>query len=296
MKPYDKPAKRAAVTTLCMLAGNALLAFLVAAFIIPHDIIMGGTTGIGIVLSRVLPGLDVSLLILILNLLLLLLGLVVLGKKFFLTTVSSSVLYPVMLGGFQRIPNIESLTADPVLAAIFAGVLMGVALGLVMRVGSSTGGMDVLNLVFAHWFHLPVAIFVWLGDIIIVGGQALFSSSEKILLGILVLVLETIILDKAMILGKSQIQIFVVSEKFEAIRTMLLNEIEAGVTMTMIETGRLEKEQKGVLCVIPQRKLYNATHRIQDIDPLAFITITQINEVRGRGFTVSRNEIGVPQK
>ena len=296
MKPYDKPAKRAAVTTLCMLAGNALLAFLVAAFIIPHDIIMGGTTGIGIVLSRVLPGLDVSLLILILNLLLLLLGLVVLGKKFFLTTVSSSVLYPVMLGGFQRIPNIESLTADPVLAAIFAGVLMGVALGLVMRVGSSTGGMDVLNLVFAHWFHLPVAIFVWLGDIIIVGGQALFSSSEKILLGILVLVLETIILDKAMILGKSQIQIFVVSEKFEAIRTMLLNEIEAGVTMTMIETGRLEKEQKGVLCVIPQRKLYNATHRIQDIDPLAFITITQINEVRGRGFTVSRDEIGVPQK
>ena len=296
MKPYDKPAKRAAVTTLCMLAGNALLAFLVAAFIIPHDIIMGGTTGIGIVLSRVLPGLDVSLLILILNLLLLLLGLVVLGKKFFLTTVSSSVLYPVMLGGFQRIPNIENLTADPVLAAIFAGVLMGIALGLVMRVGSSTGGMDVLNLVFAHWFHLPVAIFVWLGDIIIVGGQALFSSSEKILLGILVLVLETIILDKAMILGKSQIQIFVVSEKFEAIRTMLLNEIEAGVTMTMIETGRLEKEQKGVLCVIPQRKLYNATHRIQDIDPLAFITITQINEVRGRGFTVSRNEIGVPQK
>ena len=200
-----------------------------------------------------------------------------------------------MLGGFQRIPNIENLTADPVLAAIFAGVLMGIALGLVMRVGSSTGGMDVLNLVFAHWFHLPVAIFVWLGDIIIVGGQALFSSSEKILLGILVLVLETIILDKAMILGKSQIQIFVVSEKFEAIRSMLLNEIEAGVTMTMIETGRLEKEQKGVLCVIPQRKLYNATHRIQDIDPLAFITITQINEVRGRGFTVSRDEIDVPQ-
>ena len=138
MKPYDKKPKKILVTTLCMLAGNALLAFLVAAFIIPHDIIMGGTTGIGIVLNRLIPGLDVSLLILILNLLLLVLGLVVLAKKFFLTTVASSVLYPVMLGFFQRIPGIESLTADPVLAAIFAGVLMGVALGLVMRVGSST--------------------------------------------------------------------------------------------------------------------------------------------------------------
>ena len=230
MKPYDKKPKKILVTTLCMLAGNALLAFLVAAFIIPHDIIMGGTTGIGIVLNRLIPGLDVSLLILILNLLLLVLGLVVLGKKFFLTTVASSVLYPVMLGFFQRIPGIESLTADPVLAAIFAGVLMGVALGLVMRVGSSTGGMDILNLVMAHWLHLPVALFVYLGDIVIVGGQALFSSSEQILLGILVLVLETIILDKAMILGKAQIQIFVVSEQYEEIRRMLLNEIEAGVT------------------------------------------------------------------
>ena len=97
-------------------------------------------------------------------------------------------------------------------------------------------------------------------------------------------------------LGKAQIQIFVVSEQFERIRDMLLNEIEAGVTMTMIETGRLQRDQKGVMCVIPQRKLYNATQRIHDIDPMAFITITQINEVRGRGFTVARNEIAAAQK
>lgn len=295
MKPYDKKPKKVLVTTLCILAGNALLAFLVAAFIIPHDIIAGGVTGIGIVMNKLVPGLDISLFILILNLLLLLLGLIVLGKKFFLTTVASSILYPAMLGFFQRIPGIENLTTDPVLAAIFAGCLMGVALGLVMRVGSSTGGTDVLNLVMAHWLHLPVAIFVWLGDIIIVGGQALFSSSEQILLGILVLVLETIILDKAMIIGKAQIQIFVISEQYEAIRDMLLDKLEAGVTMTMIETGRLRQEQMGVLCVIPQRKLYNATQRIQDIDPMAFITITQINEVRGRGFTVAR-EITPPGK
>lgn len=291
MKPYDSKQKKILVTTLCMLAGNALLAFLVAAFIIPHDIIAGGVTGIGIVLHKLVPGMDVSLFILILNVLLLILGLVVLGKKFFLTTVASSFLYPALLGFFQRIPGIGSLTEDPVLAAIFAGCLMGVALGLVMRVGSSTGGVDILNLVMAHWLHLPVAIFVWLGDLIIVGGQALFSSSEKILLGILMLVLETIILDKVMILGKSQIQLHVISEKYEEIRDMLLNDIEAGVTMTLIETGRLRREQKGVLCVIPQRKLYNATQMIHALDPMAFITITQINEVRGRGFTVARNEL-----
>ena len=291
MKPYDKPAKRAAITLLCVLSGNALLAFLVAAFIIPHDIIMGGTTGIGIVLNKAIPQMDVSLFVLILNGILLLIGLFTLGKKFAVTTVASSFLYPVLLGFFQRIPGIDSMTDNALIAAVFAGTLMGVALGLVMRVGSSTGGMDIVTLVLNKYTHIAVSIWVYITDIIVIGGQALFCPAEKTLLGIIVLVLEAIILDKAMILGKSQIQIFIISEAYEQIRQALMAETEAGVTMTMIETGWLKKQQQGVLCVIPQRKLYAATELIQQIDPQAFITITQIREVRGQGFTIEPQNI-----
>lgn len=291
MKPYDKPAKRAAITLLCVLSGNALLAFLVAAFIIPHDIIMGGTTGIGIVLHKAIPQMDVSLFVLILNAILLLIGLFTLGKKFALTTVASSFLYPVFLGLFQRIPGLETMTDNPLIASVFAGALMGVALGLVMRVGSSTGGMDIVTLVLNKYTHIAVSIWVYITDIIVIGGQALFNPAEKTLLGIIVLVLEAIILDKAMILGKSQIQIFVISEAYEEIRQALMAQTEAGVTMTLIETGWLKKQQQGVLCVIPQRKLYAATELIQRIDPQAFITITQIREVRGQGFTIEPQDI-----
>ncbi len=291
MKPYDSKLKKTIVTTICIIFGNALLAFLVAAFIIPHDIIMGGTTGIGIVLNRLVPAVDVSVFVLILNLLMLVLGLIVLGKKFFFTTIASSVLYPLMLGAFQKIPGIETLTDDPLLAAVFAGTLMGIALGLVMRVGSSTGGMDVVNLVCAKVFHLPVAVFVYIADIVVVGGQALFSSSEKILLGILVLVLESIILDKVMIVGKAQIQVFVVSQKSDEIRKALIDSLDVGVTMMMIETGKLGMEGKGIMCVISQRRLYSVTELARSIDPSVFITITQIREVRGRGFTLEQKHI-----
>ena len=291
MKPYDKPAKRAAITLLCVLSGNALLAFLVAAFIIPHDIIMGGTTGIGIVLHKAIPQMDISLFVLILNSILLLIGLFTLGKKFAVTTVASSFLYPVLLGLFQRIPGIDSMTDNALIAAVFAGTLMGIALGLVMRVGSSTGGMDIVTLVLNKYTHMPVSIWVYITDFIVIGGQALFNPAEKTLLGIIVLVLETIVLDKAMILGKSQIQIFVISEAYEQIRNALMEQTEAGVTMTLIETGWLKKQQQGVLCVIPQRKLYAATELIQHIDPQAFITITQIREVRGQGFTIEPKNI-----
>lgn len=276
-------------TCLCILLGNALLAFLVAAFIIPHGIIMGGTTGIGILLTRILPfEVDTALIVLILNILLLFLGLVVLGKKLFFTTAASSVLYPILLALIERIPGIESLTDNTLLAALFAGMLLGIALGLVMRVGASTGGTDIVNLVLHKWFHLPVSVFVYLVDIIIIGGQTLLSPPESTLLGIVCLILETLVLEQVMILGKSQIQIFVVSEQYEYLRQKLLLDLEAGVTMAKIETGALQKEQKAVLCVIPPRKLHAATKIICELDPNAFITVTKIKEVRGRGFTLER--------
>ena len=296
MRSYKKPWQKTAVTCLCLLFGNMLLAFAVGGFIIPHDIIMGGTTGIGIVLNRAFPQIEVSVFVLVLNLLLLVLALFVLGKKFVVTTVASSILYPLFLGVVQRIPGIENMTDDTLLAAIFGGVLLGISLGIVMRVGSSTGGIDIVNLVLNKWFHYSVAFFTYITDFIIIGGQALFSPAEKTLCGIVTLVLETWMLNETMILGKAQIQLYVVSREFEKIREAILTTLEAGVTMHYIEAGLLGEEQKSLLCVIPQRKLYAATELIRGIDPEAFITVTQIKEVRGRGFTTERIRKEIPKR
>lgn len=290
MKPYDKPLKKWAVTAISILAGNALLALTVAAFMIPHDIVMGGTSGIGITVSRFFPEMDVALMILILNIALLITGGLILGWKFAATTIASSILYPVFLALFQRIPGITEFTDNSLLAAIFGGVLLGVSLGLVMRVGSSTGGMDVVVLILNKWTHISVATFVWITDFAVIGGQAFFLPVEKLLLGVLVLVLESMVIDQLMMLGKSQIQLFVVSQEYERIRERLLDELEAGVTMALIETGKLRMQQKGLICVIPKRKLYAATEMVHETDPYAFITITKVSEVHGRGFTVARSE------
>ena len=273
--------------SLAVLIGNALLAFSVAAFVIPHDIIMGGTTGIGIFLSRFLP-IDTSIVVLILNLVFLLLGLLFLGKRLFITTVASSILYPVFLWVIERIPSVDSLTENTLLSVLFGGTLLGIAIGTVMRVGSSTGGTDILNLLLHKWLHLPISLAVYLVDVVIIGAQAVLLPAESVLYGVLFLVIVSVTIEQVMILGKSQIQLFVVSEEYETIREKLLRDLEAGVTMTMIETGALKKEEKAVLCVIPPRKLHAATKMICDLDSDAFITVTKIKEVRGRGFTLER--------
>lgn len=287
MKKKTGSYKKLAHTCLAVVGGNLLLAFGIAAFVLPQGIIMGGATGIGIVLSRSLP-LETATIVLILNLLALVLGGVVLGREFVLTTVASSMLYPLFLGIVQRIPGIDALTDNLMLAALFGGGIVGIALGMVMRVGSSTGGTDVVNLVLHKWLHLPVSVLVYATDIVILGAQALYAKPEQILYGIVMLVVETVALDKVMLLGQSQIQIFAISTEYDAIRRRILKELQAGATMVCIETGLTNRPQRGVLCVIPPRKLYAAQELIHAVDPNAFITVTQIKEVRGQGFTTER--------
>ena len=290
-----KRFKKIAEVCSAILAGNMLLGFAVAAFILPSGVIMGGATGVGIVLGKVIP-LDTAVIVLGVNLMALALGWAVLGWRFVLATIASSLLYPLFLGAAQRIPGIDRLTADPLLAAMLGGGLVGIAVGLVMRVGSSTGGTDVVNLVLHKWTHIPVSVAVYLTDIVIMGAQALFSDPEQILYGSVLLVVETIALDRVMLLGQSQIQIFVVSGKYEEIRQKCLTDLQAGATMVQIETGRTRTPQRGVLCVIPPRKLYAAQSLVQSIDPNAFLTITQIKEVRGQGFSRERIYVESPDR
>lgn len=274
-------------TVFGVLVGNAILAFTVVAFIVPHGVIMGGATGIGLTIAHYVP-VDLSIIIFIVNSILFVLGATVLGKKFAVATIASTFIYPTFLSIVQKIPGIDGLTDNLMLATLYAGALLGVGIGLIVRVGSSTGGTDIVALVLNKWFHIPVAGLLYVIDFLVLGGQVFFSDTEQIMYGVLMLVLETAIINKVMLLGQSQIQLFIISEEYEHIREKMLKELDAGVTMVHVETGYGQENQKGVLCIIPNRKLYSVKELVQSIDPKAFITITQINEVRGRGFSMER--------
>lgn len=267
--------------------GNLALAVTVVAFLVPHGVIMGGATGIGLIIQHY-TGLPLSVIILGVNLLLFILGAAVLGKKFALSTLLSTFLYPLSLSLVQMIPGITGLTDNMMLATLYGGLLLGLGVGMIIRVGASTGGTDILALVLNKKIHLSVAVLLYIVDFTVLGVQIFFSSGEQILYGILNLLITSLVVNRVMLFGKSQIQLFIISEKYDAIRQKMLKEMDAGVTMVRIETGYGQEEQNGVLCIVPNRKLYSINEMIQKIDPKAFITITQINEVRGRGFSMER--------
>ena len=267
-----------------MILGNAILAMGTAAFVVPNGLISGGVTGIGLILQR-LFGLPVDIGVFVADGVLFLLGAAVMGKAFAATIILSTIVYPTFFSLFGKIPFLTSLTDDKLMAAIYAGLLMGAGIGLVIKVGGSTGGMDIPPIILHKLFGLSM---ISVGDILLLLVQAFYSSTEQVLYGILVVMLTSIVIDKVLIMGQKQTQVMVISPEYERINQAIHQKIDRGSTLIHATSGLEKQEQKVVLSVISNRQLGDLNELILQIDPQAFVIANEVNEVKGRGFTLSK--------
>ena len=274
-------------TVAIIIVGNVLYALTVKLFLLPGNLMTGGTTGIGLMVGR-LTGMSLSGFVFIFNLVMLAVGFMLLGKKFALTTVISSFAYPIALELFDRILGEMVLTEEPILNTIFSGVGIGMTLGLVIRTGASTGGMDIPPLVLNKYFHIPVSVSLNFLDLLILAGQAVYNPAERILYGILLVLIYTIVLDKVMMIGTTRTEVKIISRQVEEIRQIILAEVDRGVTVLYGEGGYLQEETKVVLSILSNRELPKLERLIRDIDPEAFMIVSRVTEVRGKGFSISR--------
>ncbi len=270
-----------------ILAGNSLYALAVVLFILPNGLITGGTTGIALVLNH-LFSIPITIFVSVFNLLMFLLGAIILGKKFAITTLISTFYYPFILGIFQKIFGMNSITEDHLLATIFAGAMIGIGIGIVIKVGASTGGMDIPPLVLNKEFHIPIAVSLYAFDFVILLAQILYSDKEKVLYGILLVILYTVILEKVLVIGKVQTQVEIISEKYKEISELISKKLDRGCTLLDAQTGYMHKDTRIILTVVSSRELPKLNELVQQEDEKAFMIIGQVNEVRGRGFSSSK--------
>ena len=282
-----KKVANAAWKLLLVLAGNTLYSLGVALFVLPTGLITGGTTGLGLVAQNYLH-IPLSAFVAVFNLAMFLLGLAVLGKVFALTTVISSFYYPFILAVFQGAIGDVHLTDDPLLATILAGVMIGAGMGIVIRAGASTGAIDIPPLVLQKKLKIPVSLSLYAFDCCILLLQALFSNVEQVLYGLVMVLLYTLTLNKALMLGTGQMQLKVVSKQYQAISQAIQKQMDRGTTLFHSQGGYDGKEGSTVLTVVDRRELSKLTELVTSIDPNAFMVVSQVNEVRGRGFTLPK--------
>lgn len=270
-----------------MTAGNLILSFGLSAFSLPNHFLIGGGTGI----SRIVEyyfGVDLSLAVAVINISMFLVGLWVLGVDFALTTLVSSLVFPLFLNRMLQIQAFQCMTGDRLLAALAGGGLNGLGIGVIMRMGGSSGGMDIPSLILNKKLKLPVALSMTCLDSVILLMQVSFSSVEEILYGVVSMLVTTTMLNQVLVYGAGNVQVMIISRMFEEINRMIQNQMVLGTTLLAIETGHERMVQKAILCVLSNRDLTRLNQRVQQMDPEAFVIINGAREVRGRGFTFDR--------
>ena len=285
MKKQNRILSLAAV-----IGGNILYTLAIKLFLLPANLISCGTTGIALVVNHYLH-IPMTLFIFLFNAAMLCVGWAVLGRKFAMTTVLSSILYPLLLELFNRILGDVVITENLLLNTLFAGLGLGVSLGIVLRGGASTGGMDIPPLILKKFFGIPVSTSLWTFDFCILLAQMFFHKAEDLLYGILLILTISISLNKVLLLGTSRTEVKIISAKSAEIREGILSRVDRGVTMLYGEGGYSGKETAVIMSVVSNYELPKIEALARTIDPDCFMIVSQVTEVWGRGFTYGKKEI-----
>ncbi len=273
-----------------ILLGNLLLAVCVSHFVVPTGLISGGITGLSLAMNHLLPGVPLDVFIWGFSLLFLAAGYVFLGREFALTTLISSVAYPLffsLLTALSR--SYLPLTEDIVLNTVYAGLLFGVGVGMVLRCGASTGGSDVISMILNRKLGLPISPVSYVVEALFLLSQMFYSDAQKILYGLIFVLIYSVTLEKVLLFGTGKVQISIYSQAYEQINRMIVSTMDRGSTLFKVKGGYSGSETWVVETVVPKRSLFSFREKILEIDPKAFVVVNPISEVNGRGFTMRKD-------
>jgi uncharacterized membrane-anchored protein YitT (DUF2179 family) len=279
-----------------LILGSAVTAAAISFFLVPYKLTPGGVTGVATVLFYLLgEKIPAGAVILLLNLPLFAFGYKLIGRRFIVKTLISTVLMSLLIdvseplaGKFVEMLSPEKLADRPdyLLYSIFGGFLMGVGIGLVFKSGATTGGTDLAARILHHYFPgLTISRALLLIDsAVIIFAAIAFRSFLLALYSILALYISTKMIDVIIEGTNFAKSVFIISDHADAIAKDIMNELDRGVT-ALRGTGMYSRADKTVLyCVLHRSQMQQLKSLVRRIDPAAFVILGDVTEVLGEGF------------
>lgn len=265
-----------------ILFGTFLLALSVEMFIIPYNILSGGVAGIAVALEPFFHY-DETLFANILTVGFMIMGWLVLGRRFVMDSVLASLAYPVfttMCSGLMYVTDIP-----PAVASLYAGLLGGAGIGIVMSTGSSTGGVDIPTMILAKVFHTKLSLMVMIVDGFTVLLGVLAYDISAALIGLLSVFVSSYAVGKVLSLGQVEAKsVQIISDSWQVISDRIQKELERGVTLVEAEGGYRQEKKKMILAVVANRQYPHLLEIVHETDPNAFVITTDASDMRGEGF------------
>lgn len=266
------------------LLSGVLYTLCVAMFTVNANFAPGGITGLSVLFNHLIPQIPVGMASLILNVPVVILCYKSFGKVYMAKSLAVMALWAVMLDLLT--PLIPAYTGDPLMSCLFAGVCLGLALGLVYRRGFCTGGTDFIAMPLKKKFpHLSIGALnlVIDGTVILLGGLV-YGNIDAVLRGILMTVASTTLTDKLLYGSQSGKRLIIITDKGQEVADGILNQIQRGVTMTDVEGAYSHQTHKLLLCACSRPEVYRIKKLCYEIDKNALIMVGANDEVYGEGF------------
>lgn len=263
-----------------VIAGAAVIALGFNLFLLPNQVASGGVSGISTILNG-LFGWNAGLVQYAFNIPLFVAGVVILGKNFGMKSLIGTLTLPAIVLLTQ---SWQPVTLNPLLGAIFGGIVVGFGIGLVFKGKASTGGTDLLAQIITKYTGLTLGTSVLLIDGVIAVSAAVVFDIEKGLYAIIGLYVTTKTIDIIQ-LGFSQSKmVYIISNKEDELRDTIYAQIDRGVTKVPAIGGYTKKERSMLIVVVYQTEFTRLKQIIQTVDPTAFVIVSDAYEVLGEGF------------
>ena len=266
-----------------LLMGVSLLlsAVLYNVFLLPLNLVTGGTNGIATI-TKYVYDINPAFMIFILSIACAIFSLMYLGVKRTIGTLVASIIYPLLVQITSPLNNIMSgEPVDVLLMVLFAGVLSGIANGLMYKTGYSNGGFPVVSQVLFEKKHISVAKSSLVINVSIVLVGALFFGTTNALYAIIFLYINNIVLDRVLLGINNNKAFYIITKEEEKIKEYIIKTLGHNVTTFEVKGGYLDKDRKVILSVIPSREYYKVTEGIKEIDDTAFFVVTDSYQVEG---------------
>jgi uncharacterized membrane-anchored protein YitT (DUF2179 family) len=280
-KTHKKLSKtKLAKRILFIFLGAALVSVGLEIFLVPNHIIDGGIVGISIILSH-LTGMQLGIFLFLLNLPFLLLGYKQMGKTFALSTLFGVI---VMSIGTSFLHPVPELTDDPLLAAVFGGIILGIGVGLVIRFGGSLDGTEIVAIVFNKKLPLSVGETVMFFNIFILGSAGFIFGWDHAMYSLIAYYIAFKIIDVTIQGLDESRSVWIISDKPQEIGEALLARLGRGVTYLNGEGAYTGDDKKVIFCVVTRLEEAKLRSIIEDIDETAFLAVGSVNDVKGGNF------------
>ena len=249
-----------------------------------NNIASGGVGGLAISMNA-LFGWEPSTFVLFANIPLMVLCFFLLGKETFLKTIYGAWIFPTFISLTEPLPT---LTTNPLLAALFGGIILGFGIGLVFQGNSSTGGTGILIQILNKYTPLPLGLLMALVDGLIVGIGFIAFDSDTVMYSIIALISITYVVNMMMAGADSSRNLMIISSKQEQIKEFITTVLDRGVTEFPIIGGYTGKESRLLMVTISRPEYPLIEAEIQKLDETAFVIVMPASQVRGRGFSLHK--------